>query len=118
MKQENILKFDDKELFNSEILHQYDEDGQKGFLGYLLRYNYWIINDNKIIFPNIDSKCKIEMLLEKYKEETIKDNIRIRKDVLRDVSIFGIEKIKQMIKKDYKTIEKNERRNKCQNVRQ
>ena len=32
MEQENILKFDNKELFNNEILHQYDEDGQKGFL--------------------------------------------------------------------------------------
>lgn len=49
--EENILKFDESNLFNNNILHQYDEDGQKGFLGYLLRDNRWQITENKIVFP-------------------------------------------------------------------
>ena len=37
MEEKKELKFDVKRLFNYEKLHEYDEDGQKGFLGYLIR---------------------------------------------------------------------------------
>ena len=117
MEQENILKFDDKELFNNEILHQYDEDGQKGFLGYLLRYKQWTISSNKIIFPDINSKEKIEKLLAEYNTETMKNNIIVRKQVLRDVSVFGVERLEQMIKEESKEIEKREKRTKENGVR-
>ncbi len=35
---ENALTYDTRNLFNSNLLQQYDSDGQKGFLGYLLRH--------------------------------------------------------------------------------
>ena len=66
MEQNNVLKFNEKELFNSEILHQYDEDGQLGFLGYLLRYKQWKILDNNIIFPEIKKQAEIEKTLWEY----------------------------------------------------
>lgn len=109
MEQENILKFDDKELFNNKILHQYDEDGQKGFLGYLLRYKQWTISSNKIIFPDINSKQKIEKLLVEYNTEIIKENIIVRKQLLMDVSVFGVKKLERMIEEESKEIEKREK---------
>lgn len=112
MEQEKILKFDNKELFNNEILHQYDEDGQKGFLGYLLRYKQWTISSNKIIFPNINSKEKIEKLLVEYNTEIMKNNIIVKKQVLMDVSVFGVKRLEQMIKEESKEIEKREKRTK------
>lgn len=116
MKQENILKFDDKELFNNKILHQYDEDGQRGFLGYLLRYKQWTIKDNKIIFPDINSKERIEQLLVEYDTETKKDNISVTKQVLDKVSIFGLAKLEEMLNEETKEVEKREKRTK-ENVR-
>lgn len=110
MEQENILKFDNKELFNNEILHQYDEDGQKGFLAYLLKYKQWTISSNKIVFADINSKEKIEKLLEEYNTETMKNNIIVKKQVLKDVSVFGVERLKQIIKEESKEIEKREKR--------
>lgn len=110
MEQKNILKFDDKELFNNKMLHQYDADGQKGFLGYLIRYKQWIIDSNKIIFPEIiNSKEKIEKLLTEYNVEILKNNLVIKKLILDDVSAFGVERLEQTIEEESKKIEKREK---------
>ena len=62
MKNVNLLTYDNEKLFNSERLHQYDTDGQKGFLGYLIRNEKWNIENNKIVFPEINSNEKIEIM--------------------------------------------------------
>ena len=56
MNKKNILEFDNINLFNYDLLHQYDPDGQKGFLGYLMRYKQWNIEENKIILKRVDGK--------------------------------------------------------------
>ena len=42
----------------------------------------------------------------------MKNNIIVRKQVLRDVSVFGVERLEQMIKGESKEIEKREKRTK------
>ena len=46
MKENETLKYYESQQFNSENLKQYDTEGQKYFLGYLLRkgYDFNIIN--------------------------------------------------------------------------
>ena len=61
---------------------------------------------------NKKSKEKIEKLLAEYNTETMKNNIIVRKQVLRDVSVFGVERLEQMIKEESKEIEKREKRTK------
>ena len=52
----NVLQFDTEELFNYEELHYYDEDGQRGFLAYLIKTEEWKVIDNKIVFINVISE--------------------------------------------------------------
>ena len=91
MEQENILKFNDKELFSNKILHQYDEDGQKGFLGFLLRYKQWEIVNNNIIFPNIKTRQEIVNLLREYEYDEKIQYTKIRQQAIRNVKYFGVE---------------------------
>ena len=44
MNEVESLKFNDKELFNYKSLQQYDEEGQKLFLGYLIIKELWKIH--------------------------------------------------------------------------
>lgn len=88
MEKENILKFNDKELFSNKILHQYDEDGQKGFLGFLLRYKQWEIVNNNIIFPNIKTQQEIVNLLGEYEYDEKIQYTKIRQQAIRNVKYF------------------------------
>ena len=87
----DILTFDEKELFNDRILQQYDEDGQKGVLGYLLRYKQWKIENNKIVFPDIKTRLQIFYLLREYENDERIQNTKIRQQVIRNVKSFGVE---------------------------
>ena len=85
MEEKKELKFDVKRLFNYEKLHEYDEDGQKGFLGYLIREEQWKIENDRIVFPNIVNVEQIKNLLDKFENikkseipPTIINNIKIR----------------------------------------
>lgn len=89
MIEKDILQYDDNKLFNNDILQQYDEDGQKGFLGFLLRYEKWKIEENKIIFPKIKQK-DVENLLKYYESSTRNYNLMIKRKTLDGISIFGI----------------------------
>ena len=40
----------------------------------------------------------------------MKNNIIVKKQVLKDVSVFGVERLKQIIKEESKEIEKRETR--------
>ena len=107
MNSEEVLKFDELELFNNEILQQYDNDGQKGFLGYLIRYEKWKIEGGEIIFPNVNSKERIQKLLRDYEIDVRKINLQIMKQDLRNVSMFGLDGLEEMIKKTEKEIRQN-----------
>ncbi len=91
MEQDNILKFNETKLFNYEFLHQYDKDGQLGFLGYLLRYKQWKISDNNINFPEIKQQDDIAKALIEYTNDKKVENIKIKQQILRDARYFGIE---------------------------
>lgn len=89
--EDNILKFNEKDLFNNEILHQYDKDGQLGFLGYLLRNKNWRMIDNSIEFPEITSKEKIQKVLKEYDKDTRKQYLQAQKRALERAYIEGNE---------------------------
>lgn len=99
---ENALTYDTRNLFNSNLLQQYDSDGQKGFLGYLLRHKNWKIEENKILFPDINTKDEINKLTKEYDLEYIKMNYEIQKQTLKEASIFGINELEEMLKNKYK----------------
>lgn len=105
-------EFDEENLFNNEILHQYDEDGQRSFLGHLIRYEKWTVEEGKIIFPDINSKNKVQKLLKDYDTDVKKYNLQIMRQDLRNVSVFGLARLEYMIKRISKEIEENERETK------
>lgn len=105
MNKENVLKFDNINLFNYDLLHQYDPDGQKGFLGYLIRYKQWNIEENKITFPEIKQKEQIEKILREYDNTIKKGYLRIEKVTLEKASALGIEKCMRLIKEETEQIE-------------
>ena len=106
MEKSNMLKFNCNKLFNNERLHEYDEDGQKGFLGYLLRHNEWKIILNEIVFPNVDTMEKVENLIEEYNNEVRRENIQAKQQVLLDVSVWGVEEIRKRLDDQLKETEK------------
>lgn len=108
MLKENSLRFDERNLFNSEILHQYDADGQKGFLGYLLRKANWRITDNQILFQEIQTDEQIEQLLKYYDTDTMKSNLEIKKDILDKVMVLGFSRVKDIVDNEGKEIESRE----------
>lgn len=112
MEKQYMLSFDEKELFNNKLTQQYDEDGQKGFLGYLLRYKQWKLNENKIVFPDVKTNEQVNELLKEYNRETLKDYLKIQRGILDKVAIFGVTNLEQMIKKKYAEIIKEEKRTK------
>lgn len=102
------LKYSEEKLFNSERLHQYDEDGQKGFLGYLIRNRNWEINNNTIIFPEIRTTEKIEKALSDYNISVLKDILYTKREALSAVTRLGTYNYEKILDKQIKEIEKNE----------
>ena len=102
------LSFNKQELFNNDILKQYDEDGQLGFLGYLLRNKEFIIEDNNIIFSKITSQSKIKKVLGEYNKQCIKEYLKAQKTILDDALVWGITETKDKIDKKIKEIEAKE----------
>lgn len=72
MKDNQVLEYHEKQQFSSESLQQYDNEGQRYFLAYLLRKGYNLeIKESKIIFV-FDNSIKIV-----YNEYTNKENMQI-----------------------------------------
>lgn len=109
---ENNLTYDEKELFNSEILQQYDNDGQRGFLGYLIRHEKWTIEGGEIIFPDVKSEEIIQKLLKDYDTDVKKSNLQIMKQDLRNVSVFGLASLEHTIERIEKEIKENKQETK------
>ncbi len=113
-----VLKFDNKNLFNSKLLQQYDEEGQKGYLGYLIQNRYWKIENNKLIFPDIDSNKKIKEVIEEYTTNSIKNNINAKEQALSDALMYGIDEVMQNLKNRQKELEqgKNNKKTKADKI--
>ena len=48
-----MIYYSDKNLFSSSKLWEYDEEGQKFFLAYLMKSEEWHIENNTIVFKDI-----------------------------------------------------------------
>ena len=110
--EENILKFDENNLFNSEILQQYDRDGQLGLMGYLLRNEKWEIVDNQIVFPEIQTEEKIQKSIEKYNLNVKKSLLQAKREVINLVFVLGYAETKTRLDKERDEIESKEKENK------
>lgn len=67
MKDNQVLEYHEKQQFSSESLQQYDNEGQRYFLAYLLRKGYNLeIKESKIIFKDITSEEKVKEMIEHY----------------------------------------------------
>lgn len=108
MKRENVLTFDEKELFNSEILQQYDNDGQRGFLGYLIRHEKWTIEGGEIIFPEITKEEQIKEKIQAFDDYTKKGVLIAQKGIINEIYLFGGEEVRQKINKELQEIDNRE----------
>ena len=77
MEKMKHLKFTRENLFNSETLQQYDEEGQKIFLSYMLYKGYdFEIKKNEIIFTGIVSEKQVESVIKRYNK--VKNTLQMK----------------------------------------
>lgn len=113
MKENKVLKYIEKEEFNSNILKQYDKEGQKYFLGYLLRKGYnFNIKDGAIEFKDITSEDKIKEIIEKYNNESIIENLYLKKEVVKAISVIGINEYNKTLDRKIRTLRIKESKSK------
>ena len=106
MEEKKELKFDVKRLFNYEKLHEYDEDGQKGFLGYLIREEQWKIENDRIVFPNIVNVEQIKNLLDKFNDSILRAILIVKQGVIDQIYLYGTEEFRKQIDKQIDEIDK------------
>lgn len=110
MKENETLKYDEKKQFNSKILQQYDSEGQKYFLSYLLKNGYNLkIEDGEIIFADILSEDNVKEMIEHYNKESRIDNLNIKKQCIREVREIGLEAYSKMIDNKLRKLNRNEK---------
>lgn len=83
--------FTDKGFFNSTYMNGYDLDGQIYVLEYLLRTQKWRIDNNKILFPELNDE-KIKKLSAISTEEHIILRLNARLEETLSCSVYGAEK--------------------------
>lgn len=91
------LAFTDKGFVNSEVLNQYDLDGQIDFLLHLLKTQNWEILNNKIIFTELINDKFIQTLLEVFEKESIINNEKQKNIIVDNCNISGIETVRKNI---------------------
>lgn len=107
MKENEVLKYLQNGKFNSEILNQYDMEGQKYFLSYLLRKGYkFNIKNGQIEFKEITSENKIRDMIDKYNNESRIENLNIIKQSLRAIRIMGVEEYSQSLEKKLRSLKR------------
>lgn len=106
------LKFNVEQLFNYKILHRYDEDGQKGFLGYLIREEQWKIEDNSIVFPNITNEKQIESFLNKFNDSILRANLIVKQGVIDQIYLYGTEEFRKQLDKQIEEIDNKYKKSK------
>ena len=92
------LAFTDKGFINSNVLNQYDLDGQIDILVHLLKTQKWEIINNKIIFTELINDEFIQTLLKDFEKEFI-INYEKQKDIIVDnCEILGIKTARKNIR--------------------
>lgn len=89
------VAFTDKGFINSEILNQYDLDGQISILGNLLRTQKWSIMDNKIIFTELINDRFVKKLLKLFETEFIINNENQKEMLINYCEAIGIYKARE-----------------------
>ncbi len=113
MNEVETLKFNDKELFNYKSLHQYAEEGQKLFLGYLIIKELWEIQDKCIVFPSIKTQQEVQKAIEEYNDTTIRANLVIQQRVAEEITMLGEKEFKQKVEENLKKLDnKNKKKEK------
>ena len=103
MKDNQVVEYHEKQQFNSENLQQYDNEGQRYFLAYLLRKGYNLeIKESKIIFKDITSEEKVKEMIEHYNNDSRKDNLNVKRAI-------GLEEYSQMVDKKLRSLNQKER---------
>ena len=104
------LSFNNEDLFNNDILKQYDEDGQLSIVGYLMRNKKFIIEDNNIIFPTITSQSKIRQVIDEYNKDCIREYLKAQKMILDEVLVLGITRAKDNVDDKLRVLETKEKK--------
>lgn len=104
-KSKNIKKplsvaFTDKGFINSELLNEYDLDGQIYELTYLLRTQNWKIENNRIVFPEIKDETMVSDLIAINTNKYILQLLEARKNEITNCSIYGIQNSSNRIEKE------------------
>ena len=91
MEKMKHLKFTRENLFNSETLQQYDEEGQKIFLSYMLYKGYdFEIKKNEIIFTGIVSEKQVESVIKRYNKESQISDLKNKKYIADEIENVGV----------------------------
>lgn len=110
MKEGEFLKYNEEKLFNSEYLKQYDSEGQRYFLAYLLKENYSLqIRNNEIIFTDISSEDMVSRIAKKYDNDTKKQVLKTKMEAVRDIEIIGITDYTKSLNKQMKELDNRKR---------
>ncbi len=106
MKEGECLKYNKEKLFNSEYLKQYDSEGQRYFLAYLLKENYNLkIRSNEIIFTDILSEDMVSRIAKKYDNDARKQVLRAKIEATREIERMGIIDYTISLKKQMKELD-------------
>lgn len=104
-----MIYFSDKNLFSSSKLWEYDEEGKKFFLAYLMLSEEWHIESNTIVFKDLTS-YNIDRKLEEYNDYCKKEMLRHQKKILDYVKITSIDFCEKSIEKQLEEIKEREER--------
>lgn len=116
MDNKEVLKFNENNLFNSNLMKQFDQEGQRFFLSYLLKKGYkFKIKDNNIEFIDISSDDKIQKVINEYNNETRKSIRKIELDAINRAEIIGIDAYRKQLELEIEKIE-NGKQNGSQQV--
>ena len=102
-----MIYFSDKNLFSSSKLWEYDEEGQKFFLAYLMLSDEWHIENNTIVFKDLTS-YNIDRKLQEYDDYCKKEMLRHQKQILDYVKITSVDFCEKSIEKQLEEIKERE----------
>ena len=102
-----MIYFSDKNLFSSSKLWEYDEEGQKFFLAYLMLSEEWDIENNTIVFKDLTS-YNIDRKLQEYNDYCKKEMLRHQKQILDYVKITSVDFCERSIEKQLEEIKERE----------
>ena len=102
-----MIYYSDKNLFSSSKLWDYDEEGQKFFLAYLMKSEEWHIENNTIVFKDLSS-FNIDRKLQEYDDYCKKEMLKHQKQILDYAKITSIEFCENSIERQLENIKERE----------